>query len=198
MTTNNVGLDLLVRRTPLDDGEWTTLIEVLCARIKPYLDSVTLFELGKVVILGSEPTVWHPLNNDNPEVSGTAGSLGLNTQGAFFRSTQEKEVRTASCDKTVHIWGIGRSGLWILADVDIKINGSIGESYEQASMVRISHKPIDELVQAAEISFELVWEALVGTLVEWKQALESRLDQIQRLYAEVQVYQLMLSRIPAK
>ena len=117
------GLKVLLRKTRLRRSDWHRLLEARRKMIRPFLNKFTLTELGSMKLI---PHAFSPEQiYGNPLVTGDEG-LSLKTQGIFYAQPHDKInngdgkfLYSVPGKGTFLVWGISRSGEWILAEMEL-------------------------------------------------------------------------------
>lgn len=205
------GMELLVRKNPLNDKEWLNLIEARRSLIKPHLDTFTLPELGSLKCLRSELSFTHELRINNPTLLMSKSGderFSLKTQGIFRlqpRSAVEYIPNSgyrpspggvACPDGTMQIWGLTRSGLWIL--VEVRFVGEDGykeRGYERAETVEITEVNLPTIMSKTKEKPQKMWEELGKAIKGWAEFREGLYNQALNLARMVEIEELALSLI---
>jgi hypothetical protein len=166
------GLRIFLRQKQITDKEWLDLIEARRELIKPHLDSFTLPELGALECLRTELNFTHCLGNDLTITTGDE-SFSLKTQGIFRVQPWEAIERfpnSGYCPSpggvkcpsgTMLVWGLTRSGLWILVTIGFRGEDGYKErGYERAITVKIVETDLPTIVATAKEKPQKMWEAL--------------------------------------
>ncbi len=202
------GLEGFVRKDQLTNEEWLGLIEARRSLIKPHLDTFTLPELGSLQCLRSETSFTHALNLD---VSATIGDerFSLKTQGLFYEqpwSAEERIPNSGACrdpgdcpcpDGVKRIWGLTRSGLWVLVTVSfVGEEGYKNRGYEKAYTVEIQEVDLPTIVAITKEKPQKMWLKLGEAIKKWAGFRKGLYDQALGLAQAVEAEELMFSLIP--
>lgn len=200
------GLEMLIRQNPLTDQEWFDLIEGRRKLIKPHLDSFTLKELGSLPCLNSEGGSLHELGWD---ISKTKGDerFSLKTQGIFHRPYSA--IERIPIPKAVHnnappywdggtmqIWGLTRSGLWVLATVNfIDKSGYKDRGRERATDIQIVESDLPTIVAKTKETPRWIWMSLGQTIKEWSEHRRLLHNQALNITRMIEIEELALSLV---
>ncbi len=161
---STAGLEMFLRKDQITNSEWLRLLEARRLLINPYLDSITLPELGTLECLYSDVRE-HILRMDSPDVCGKNENFCLGTQGIFFASNREYTSPdpftsgTVCRDGRMHIWGLTRSSVWVLAMVTfVGEKGYKGRGYERAKTVTIRPEDLSVIAEKTRENPRLMWE----------------------------------------
>jgi len=200
------GLKLLIRREKLTDKNWISLIVARHALIRSHLKSVTLPELGELKCLKTE-SFTHPLKEGGPTVNGY-GRFSLETQGIFHKSWDSIErIKNSGHrpppggvhvpDGTMRIWGLTRSGEWIVATVHyVGLEGYKARGFEQATHVEIQEIDVGSLIAVTKEKPQHIWEELGKTIKAWAEWRKILYDDALNLSHMVEIEELAISLIP--
>ncbi len=201
------GMELLVRKNQLTDVEWFALLEARRSLVKPHLDTFTLPELGSLKCFRRELSFTHELRLDGPKVIGDE-RFSLKTQGIFRPQPWSAIERipnsgyrpppggVACPDGTMQIWGLTRSGLWILAEVRfVGEDGYKERGYERAKTVEITEVNLPTIVSKTKEKPQRIWEELGKAIKEWVEFREGLYNQALNLARMVGIEELALSLI---
>ncbi len=142
--------------------------------IKPFLDHITLPALGDLNCLHHADNWRHALNADTPEVTGDKGH-SLKTQGVF-RTQWWENIKYKPYEKgdplarsgTVLVWGISRSGKWVLATVRfIGSDKRHSRGWEEAKTVVIEKVALAQLLARTKEPPERIWKELGDVVKGW-------------------------------
>ena len=195
------GVEVFIRKNPLTDKEWLGLIEARRELIKPYLDSITLPELGSLECLKID-TYMHALNNNAPSLTEDE-QLSLKTQGLFFKQPRSvvKEISGKGClfssGGITWVWGLTRSGLWVL--VTINFIGELGyknRGYERAETVEIVESDLSTIVAITKEEPQQMWKELGETIKGFAEHHKPLYNQMLRLAQMVEIEELALELVP--
>ncbi len=202
------GLEVFVRKNQLADEEWFGLIEARRELIKPHLDSFTLPELGALECMRSELSFTHMLRLD---ISTTTGDerFSLKTQGIFHIQPWSAVERIpnsgyrpwsdyVNCpDGTMRIWGLTRSGLWVLVTIGfVGEDGYKGRGYERARAVQVAEAGLSTIVAKTKEKPQRMWEELGKVIKGFTEHRKSLYNQALNLARMVEVEELAFSLIP--
>lgn len=177
-------------KEPTEIG-WLEMLEDERKSINPHLDRLTLRKLGSLRLFSgyaSPSPAYVPsskqLGDDDPEIVASKG-LSLATQGIFIPGNYSRFVTT---EYQGHIWGISRSGRWILAKVknvfeeheSATTDGSF-DRYARVVKVEIAFSSIEEIVAGSVFSAYNHWDFLVAAI---KRLIEERRQR----HAEFEAY----------
>ena len=200
------GLELFIRKDRLSDEEWFVLIEARRSLIKPYLNTFTLPELGSLKCL-CRASFTHELSMDCPEIGGDE-KFSLETQGIFYpqpwsaieripNSGLRPRPGDVSCpDGIMQVWGLTRSGLWILAEV--RFVGEAGykrRGYERAKTVVIRQVDLSTIISKTKEEPQKMWRDLGEVIKEWAEFRERLYNQALNIARMVGIEELALSLI---
>jgi len=201
------GLEVFVRRKQLTDEEWFGLIENRRELIKPHLDSFYLSELGSLECLKSEG-FSHALRYDAPALTGDK-LFSLETQGIFRTqcwSAVEKIPDSGHqpppggvnvLDGTMQVWGLTRSGLWILAAISfVGESGYKERGYERARTVNITEADLPTITAKTKEKPQQIWEELGKAIKSWSEHRESLYNQALGFAKLVDIEEFAFSLIP--
>lgn len=202
------GLEVLVRKVPLTDEEWLGLVAARRELIKPHLDSLTLPELGSLSCMRSETNFTHELRWDALTLLGDE-RFSLKTQGIFRVqpwSVVEKipnsgfrpEPGCTPCpDGMKQVWGLTRSGLWVLAAISfVDQAGYKGRGYERARTIEIQEVDLPTIVAKTKEKPQRMWEELGKAIRGFADHREWLYEQARNLARMVAVEELALSLVP--
>ena len=202
------GLEVFVRKDRIADEEWLDLIEARRELIKPHLDSFTLPELGSVKCLRNE-NFMHELRFD---ISTSTGDprFSLKTQGVFSMQPWGAVERIpnsgyrpwptdghVNCpDGIIQIWGLTRSGLWVLITVEfIGKEGYKDRGYERANTVHIVEADLPTIIAKTKEKPQRMWEQLGNVIRSFAVHRKWLYDQASYLVWTVEAEELALSLI---
>ena len=200
------GLELLVRKQPLTDDDWFSLIEARCSLLEPHLNSFTFSELGNFNCLRSGLNETHAIWMDN-ETGTIIGDhrVGLDTQGIFCcpKSSIERIPGSGyqappggvSCpDGKMHIWGFTRYAEWILITVEFKGEpGYKGRGYERAGRVYIEKADLKAIVAKTRSTPEEIWRELGRAIRNWTERRRQLYHKAREIARTVEIEELVLS-----
>jgi len=201
------GLELLVRKTNPDYGEWLELLEARRVLLKPHLDSVTLPSLGVVECLASSIAEYHfhSIRSDSPIVKGD-GRFSLETQGIFPAAGQHIYTPNSgyhappggipSPDGVMLLWGLTRSGHWILAEIEFQgLAGHKGRGREKALSVDIQEATPARIVERTKSTAQAIWEELGRAIKRWLKNRQWLYFQMEEVARQVEMEERALSLI---
>lgn len=199
------GLEVLVRKDRLTGEEWIGLVEARRELIKPHLDSFTFPELGALECLRSEVNFEHAIQSDGPAVTGDE-RFSLKTQGIFrvqSWSAMERIPKSGyiappggiSCpDGTMRVWGLTRSGLWVLASIGFAGGyGYKGRGYERATTVDIAEADLSTIIAETKEDPQEIWKELGDVIKRLAERRKALYDQAVNLARMVMIEELALS-----
>ena len=200
------GLEMLVRKRSLSKNDWFALVEARRSLIKPHLNTFTLPELGSLECLERE-SFKHDLYVDAPKVIGDK-RFSLKMQGIFYSqpwSAIERDVKSgyrpgpggvSVPNGIMQIWGLARSGSWILAEVKfVGSAGYKGRGYERAVSVSVTEMDLPTIISKAKVEPEEVWRGLGKAIEEWFDFRENLRNQAFNILRMVQIEELALSLV---
>ena len=204
---NNDGIELLTRKETLTDEEWLALLEARRKLIKPYLKTFTLSTLGKLECLRSELSFTHDLQMDFPEIKAEDG-LSLETQGTFRAQPYQYVERIPNsgfqpppggckCEGGImYIWGLARSGEWILARVEFRGEaGYKGRGYERALTVEIKKTEIEEVIENTKAKPTDILDQLSREVSAWRESRQRILEAAKQLERAISFEDFLISCI---
>jgi|GEM_PF-2540718 len=207
MPSTNKGLKILIRKNKLNDKEWLDLIEARRQLILPHLDSFTLPELASVPCLRSEISFTHELRFDKPTLTGD-NRFSLKIQGIFRKQPYSAIKRISnsgyqaspggvSCpDGTMLVWGLTRSGLWILVTIDfVGEAGYKDRGYERATTVEIVESDLSTIVAKTKEEPWQMWNELGRAIKGWRERRKSLYHEALALAQMVETEELALSLV---
>ncbi len=197
------GLELLVRKTKPDYGEWLELLEARRVLLGPHLNSITLRKLGDIECLRSENSATRigfarPLVGDK--------RFSLETQGVFatiwkcdyvpHSGYQAPPGGLSSPDGVLCFWGLTRDALWILVAVQFK--GEPG--YKQRGMQTAVSVDIQEatparIVEKTERTAQEIWRRLGEATQSWLRERQLLYHRIQELTNQIAMEEQALALI---
>lgn len=199
------GLEVFVRKNQLADEEWFGLIEARRELIKPHLDSFTLPELGMLECMQSEG-INHALSLD---ISTSTGDprFSLKTQGLFRMQAWSAVERIPnsgyrpadfSCpDGTMRVWGLTRSGLWVLVTIGFLGEGGYkGRGYERARTVEIVETDLPTIATKTKERPQRMWQQLGEVVRGFAEHRKFLYNQALNLARIVEIEELAFSLIP--
>jgi len=194
------GIELLVRKDPISDEEWYSLIEARRSLIKPHLNLFSLRELGNIQCLEQEgPTFLHGLYapfSDTPAVTGDT-RFSLKTQGIFYHPWSGDQRSGYPHDEMMYIWGLTRDGLWLLVEVKFKSEaGYKGRGYERAQTVHIQESDLPTIIAKTKSKPEEIWRVLSEAIKEWTRFRGRVYHEALELMRVIEAEELMLSLVP--
>lgn len=190
----NDGIRMLTERGPMHPVLWHNLIEARRALIKPYLDTFTLPDLGSLRCLKNEadspdPSL-HTLAADNPIIGLTGEPFSLKTQG-IFRQAQPKIAKFP--DNIKRIWGLARSGEWLLAEVEIEKDIVNNVNYERALRVKIYEQTLEVIMFGLGVSYTDMWYELNESVRGWLRLRKKMYEDILEISRIIETEELLLS-----
>ena len=201
------GLEMFVRRKQLTDEEWFSLIENRRELIKPHLDSFTLAELGSLKCLRSAH-FSHELRLDAPALTGDK-QFSLKTEGIFNAQTWSAVEKIPNSgyqpppggvnvrDGTMQVWGLTRSGFWILVAINfVGESGYKERGYERAKTVNITEADLPTIVAKTKEKPQQIWEDLGKTIKSWAEHRESLYNQALGFARMIEIEERIFSLIP--
>ena len=163
----------MVPRHEFTQACWIALAEERRAMIKSLLSRFTLERLGAVSCLRKGRYGTGTLKDDSPIVEPGSLASGLNTEGIWSKSFPSRMPGSSWNG----LWGLGRSGSWILVKLDIKHDG--GD--ERARRVDVREVEITELVSDLGVYPYNLWNRLAGQVNEWEVEHEKRYGSLKHL-----------------
>jgi len=203
-TDKNTALRILVRMTKIREEEWLKLIEARRNLIKKDLNSFTLKELGETKCLrknydGYDRELCVKLNFDNPEIITNSQELSLRMQGLFHCQSWDKikyDYPRGFSEGTIQIWGLARSGDWIIAEVIF--TGTAGYKYrkfETAKTVKIEKVDLATIIaKTGEKPIE-IWETLGESVKEWTERCKKLYEHVLKIRKTIETEDEALSLI---
>jgi hypothetical protein len=203
---SNEGLRMLVRQSPLTVEEWYTLIELRRQRMKPFLDMFTLPELGALKCLKMESGL-HGLGD---RLIATVGDerFSLKTQGIFCSQPRSAVDRVKNSgyregfgginvpDGTMRVWGLIRSGHWVLVTIDfVGEPGYKDRGYERATGVDIVESSLPAILEWTKENPEEILRALGQVIKTWTERRREMYEQMEALAFSVRADEMILSLI---
>lgn len=202
------GLELLVRKTKPDYGEWLELLEARRSLLKPHLDSITLQQLGDVKCLLSE-SFDTPLRLGlrlSAHTSTGDARFSLKTQGIFAKKWQSTHIPNtgfqaypggiSSPDGFLYLWGLTRDALWILVKVDFHGEAGYKNRGKQAAVsVDIQEANPARIVEETSSTALDIWQRLGEATHGWLQDRRMLFLQIEELVHQVMAEEQALSVI---
>jgi len=204
------GLELLVRKQPLTDDDWFSLIEARCSLLKPHLDSFTFSKLGDFNCLRSGLNETHAIWKDN-ETGTIIGDhrVDLGTQGFFCcpKSSIERipgsgyqaPLGGVNCPNgKMHIWGFTRYAEWVLVTVEFKVEfkgepGYKGRGYERAGRVFIEEADLKTIIAKTRSTPEEIWRELGRAIRNWTERRRELYNKALGIARTVEIEELVLS-----
>lgn len=165
------GLATLIRNTSLTREEWFELIELRRDTIRPYLDSMTLPELGDLKCLHSEG-FERELRFSAATITGDKLLASLKTQGIFFSPPSAVEripnsgfrPEPGGCttpNGTRWVWGLTRRGLWVLVTVTfVGEPGYKDRGSERATEINVVQSNLPAIAAKVKEEPQRMWERL--------------------------------------
>lgn len=206
MPFKNDGMSVFVRSDKLTDADWYRLIESRRGLIRQYLDSFTLRELGQLPCMrsGCRPD-GHDLNSDDPEVRGR-GLYSLKTQGIFRVQLASAAVYVTevggyrpwkkdyqSLDGTKQVWGLGRHGGWLLAEVRfLGKPGPDNKGYQQAWIVTIEESDVPTIIKKTKETPQQIWGFLGLQIREWTKRRKHQYEEMLGLEEDIEREETLL------
>lgn len=193
------GIDLFLRKDKLNQADWQTLIENRRVRINQFTDSVTLRKLGDISFLGGNSSS-HTLRENDPVILGDE-ELSLDTQGIFSKAisihTEIKPKETRFNRKfTYMIWGLTRSGEWIICTIQWKIDygrNDGGFPYEEATDVAMRKTTLTGILEMIpKETAQRISERLYKEVKDWVQNRKDLLRYAENLKGEFDVEETLL------
>ncbi|OGZ29780.1 MAG: hypothetical protein A2931_00595 [Candidatus Niyogibacteria bacterium RIFCSPLOWO2_01_FULL_45_48] len=205
------GLEALIgKKGRITDTEWLVLIEARRKLIKPHLDSFTLPILGSLKCLRNELSFKHEIDCDI-SVSGGDQRFSLKTQGFFWAqpwSAVERISNSGSCnwpgyvacpDGTMHIWGLTRSGLWVLVTIEfVGESGYKERGYERAKSVKIFEADLRAIIEKTKENPRHMWSHLGAVIKSFAERRKCLYNQALDLARMVEIEELALSIVLGK
>lgn len=208
------GLELLVRRTQPDYGEWLELLEARKRMLRPYLDMVSLGKLGDIKCLKREENQPKGFREDHPIVQSSQTEQGdtpftLDTQGIFsakwvpafipHSGYQAPPGGVSSPDGVVHFWGLTRSARWILVRVEFRGHpGYKNRGVQVASAVIIQETTPARIVEKMWYTAQEIWLELGRAVHNWLLDRQRLYLQIEETSHQIAMEERALSVIPAE
>lgn len=158
------GLEFLVRKDPLSEGEWCDMIETRRSLIQPYLKN--LFQLPKLSAMEHLCTRCS-LRFGDPRLIGDR-EFSLETKGLFNWSSVSLS-NTSDDERTLRIWGLTADSDWILAKVlvgsevrygNAGYGGGCGDGYQTATNVEIRKTDLHAIIEETKENPQIIWEQL--------------------------------------
>jgi len=179
-TDKNTALRILVRKRKIGEADWLKLIEARRALIKRHLDKFTLSELGASECLNDTGRRTYRLDNkplvdnrEHPKVISKDKELSLKTQGIFCIQPWDKIKYDYP---QIHgfpggimlIWGLIRSGHWII--VEVRFKGTAGYKHrgrELSETVKIEKTDLATIIARTEEKPIEIWKMLGEAVKKW-------------------------------
>lgn len=206
MPSSNSALDLLVRQQPLTEKEWIELLERRRRLIKPHLNSFTLTELGRFPCL-LRYIQWvgireaqHP--NCGLTAYGTGGKSledALKTQGIFGFDTDSDILtpdRTPMYNCRRFLWGLSRSGKWMLIEIWFLRGGSPDLPTDGVYAFKIQTVPVEDLLTIQHLQLRDVWLGLGEAVAQWMKKRQELLDDAEELADQVNLEESLINLLP--
>lgn len=196
-------LEMFARVSKLSGDDWLALLQARRDFIKPYLDSFALQELGSLNCLKSENHT-HAINDNFPQLTGDP-RFSLKTQGIFRAQAwgnMERGSRPSGLSGcfefypsgSMHIWGLTRGGLWVLAKLDFV--GELGykrRGYENATFLNIVEADLPTILEKTKEDAQTIWEELGLAVQQWAKRRRELYDQALGCARMVEIEEMMLS-----
>jgi hypothetical protein len=204
-------LAILTRKEALTDTDWFDLIEARRAAIKTYLDTFTLPTLGDLHCMRSSNGL-HTLTQDFPRQAPEEQRLfWLKTQGLFYtqpHSAIEYKAGTGHQpglggvpypDGVLQIWGLTRSGKWVVATVEfVGEAGYKDRGRQRATALSISECEIQDLLEKTKESPQVVWNSLGDSVKAWAERRQRLANEAQRLAHMIEIEELVMCQLNAE
>ncbi|MDD5068826.1 MAG: hypothetical protein PHS53_03895 [Candidatus Pacebacteria bacterium] len=183
---------LIVKGGLSTEARFLSLLDELRNNMKPYLDTVSLAKLSEFKCL--KDYVWEREVGRSVITGYEDGKSTADIQGIFGKgekiSIPDTGHRYSSgtylCNGTIPIWGLSRSGDWLL--VNVSIVGAAGyknRGTEVVQAVRVDRVNITDLVKGVRLDPIQIWNQLVRTTQEWAESRERLWKTMLELRAQV-------------
>jgi hypothetical protein len=187
------GLRMLVRGRKIDARQWVGMIEARGKLIKSHLDSFTLSELGDE-ILGERRKFLEAIAPNALKVAGDK-QFSLKTQGIFCKSSFSGWERVPESGPSefwmTRVWGLTRSGKWILATIEHR--GKRG--YQEPTNVEIIEADVPMIISRTKENPKELWEKLGNAVKIFAKNRKRLYDEAENIASMVRIEELAFSLI---
>lgn len=200
-------LELLVRKSELSDESWLQLIEARREMVKRYLDSFTLGEIGSLECLRRENS-YHKISDNEPTLIKDPwnGHFSLKTQGIFGWKVERASPPNGTfvgnnffANGKVHIWGLTRSSLWILADLSfVGEHGRKNRGYDKAISIEIQEASLSTILTKLKIRPRLIWDTIGESVYDLTHRRKILYEQALELIREIELEDRVVDHITAE
>lgn len=180
--------DSLIEKKKLTTEQWILLILDLQELIAPHIKNWKCSALKNMNVMRHEALYTSHLTLEEmcwmgePKVI-AENKLSLSTRGIFF--TAESNYGRISGNGTRLIWGLTRSGKWILAKLEYSV-ASRGDKYEKSERLWLAETDLNELVYTYGIKPQSIWDILSNEVREWNNSRERLAKESDYVFGEVQ------------
>ena len=171
---STAGVELLIREGQLTDKRWRDLVEARRKLVKPFLDSLTLPELGALRCLKTEHyehelSLSGTVTGDDRFSFKTQGIFGVASRKSIPGSGYQAPPGGRSCpDGTMKIWGLTRGGLWILVTASYAgTYGWKGRGQELAQTIEVQEADLDTILAKTGAKPQYIWEEIGEAVKGW-------------------------------
>ncbi|MSR85469.1 hypothetical protein EXS71_03505 [Candidatus Uhrbacteria bacterium] len=178
----------VLRNQTLTDQEWQELLRERCQTIKPFMDRMTLMQLGSFSFRRNDLGGDLSLNDflDSPAMRDS--TVNREMTGIFMRV----EARKAKTCQDRAILGYTRGGMWLVVRIRTE---TVDFHFTVTEITYTCPVNPEDIVNDFYASYYQLWQLLGNVATGWLERAKKRLTELEQLNEQIQLERLLIGTL---